>query len=68
VEEGRFVYSATISRRTASKAALQQHVRTFFSGSLSQMVTALVRQGSWTDEELDELRREIELARKERMP
>ena len=66
VERSRYVYSATVSPQAASKTALQQYLRTFFSGSLAQMVTTLVRQGSWTDEELDELRTEIERARKER--
>jgi predicted transcriptional regulator len=66
VEGSRYVYSATVSPQVARKSALQQYLRTFFSGSLTQMVTALVRQGSWTDEELDELKMEIERARKER--
>jgi predicted transcriptional regulator len=65
-EGTRYVYSATVSTEAASKSALQQHLRTFFSGSLAQMVTALVRQGSWTDEELDELKTEIDRARKAR--
>ena len=30
------------------------------------MMTALVREGSWEDEDLDELRGEIDRARKER--
>jgi len=66
-EEGvRYIYSATVSPAVAKKTALQQHVRTFFGGSLSQMVTALVRQGSWTEEELAELKAEIDRAQKER--
>jgi len=66
VEGPRYIYSATVSPQAARKSALQQYLRTFFSGSLAQMVTSLVRQGSWTDEELDELKTEIERARKER--
>jgi BlaI family transcriptional regulator, penicillinase repressor len=62
----RYVYSATGSPGTARRAALQQVVRTFFGGSLGQMMTALVRQEDWTDEELDALRAEIEQVRKER--
>ena len=66
-EEGvRYIYSATVSPAVAKKTALQQHLRTFFGGSLSQMVTALVRQGSWTEEELAELKAEIDRAQKER--
>ena len=66
-QEGlRYIYSATISPTAAKKSALQQYVETFFGGSLAQMVTALVRQGSWTPEELESLRAEIDRARKER--
>ena len=48
------------------KAALQQYLHTFFGGSLRQMMTALVREGSWDDEDLDALKAEIERARKGR--
>ena len=68
-EEGvRYIYSATVSPAAAKKTALQQHLRTFFGGSLAQMVTALVRQGSWTEEELAALKAEIDRAQKERKP
>ncbi len=62
----RFVYSATMSPTAAKKTALQQHAETFFRGSMSQMVMALLRQGSWTAAELDALRAEINRARKDR--
>ena len=66
-EDGvRFMYSATVSPAVANRTALQQYVQTFFGGSLAQMVTALVRQGSWTEQELKELKAEIERARKEK--
>ena len=66
-EEGiRYIYSATISPTTARRAALQQYLRVFFGGSLGQMMTALLSQESWTDEELDALQSEIERVRKER--
>ena len=66
-EDGlRYIYSATTSPATARKAALQQHLRTFFGGSPGQMMTALLRQEPWTDEELDALQAEIERVRKER--
>jgi predicted transcriptional regulator len=68
-EEGpRYVYSATISHSAARRAALQQYIRTFFGGSASQMMTALVRQERWTEEELDALQTEIQRVRKERKP
>lgn len=62
----RFVYSATISPAAAKRTALQQVVQTFFGGSLTQMVAALVRDGSWSDDELEALRSEIDRVRKER--
>jgi BlaI family transcriptional regulator, penicillinase repressor len=62
----RYLYSATIAPAVAKRSALQQYVDTFFSGSLKEMVTALVREGSWTDEDLTALRTEIERVRKER--
>ena len=66
-EDGvRYIYSATTSPATARKAALQQHLRVFFGGSLGQMMTALLNHESWTDEELDALQSEIERVRKER--
>ena len=66
-EEGvRYIYSATTSPATARRAALQQCVRVFFGGSPGQMVTSLLTQESWSDEELDALQSEIERVRKER--
>jgi predicted transcriptional regulator len=68
-EQGvRYIYSATVSPQIAKKTALKQYLQTFFGGSLAHMVTALVRQGSWTEQELDELKAEIERARKEKGP
>src|SRR5687768_17880095 len=66
-EDGaRYNYSATTSPASARKAALQQHLRVFFGGSLGQMMTALLNQESWTDDELDALQAEITRVRKER--
>lgn len=62
----RYLYSATTPAAVAKRSALQQFVDTFFSGSMTDMVTALVREGSWTDEDLTTLRTEIERVRKER--
>ncbi len=64
----RFVYSATTSPTAAKRTALQQVVQTFFGGSFAQMAAALVREGSWSDEEVESLRAEIERLRKERKP
>ena len=62
----KYLYSATISPAAAKRTALQQVVRTFFGGSLKQMMTALVADGTWTDDDLDGLRAEIDRVRKER--
>ena len=62
----RYIYSATISLVAARRTALQQYLRTFFGGSLRRMMTALVAEASWTNEELDALQDEIDRARKER--
>jgi predicted transcriptional regulator len=62
----RYLYSATISQAVAKRTALQQYVHTFFGGSLKQMMTALVAEGSWSDDDLDLLRAEIDRVRKER--
>ena len=62
----RYIYSATTSPAVAKRTALQQYLHTFFGGSLRQMMTALVREGSWDDEDLDALKTEIERARKAR--
>ena len=61
----KYVYSATVSPTIAKRTALRQFAQTFFGGSLAQMVTALVRQGSWTPKELDDLRSELERAQRE---
>jgi BlaI family penicillinase repressor len=66
-EEGlRYIYSATVSPAAAKRSALRQYLQTFFGGSLKQMMTALVADASWTDDELDSLSEEIERVRKER--
>jgi BlaI family penicillinase repressor len=66
-EEGiRYVYSTTESPDRAKRTALQRYLQTFFGGSLAQMMVSLVRQGSWTEKELEELAAEIQRARKEK--
>jgi predicted transcriptional regulator len=66
-EEGlRYIYTATISHAAAKRAALRDYVRVFFGGSRGEMLTTLLRQESWTDEELDALRSEIDRVRSER--
>jgi len=62
----RHIYSATTSPQVAKKTALQQYLRTFFGGSLRQMMTAFVADSSFTDEDLDAIKTEIDRVRKER--
>ena len=62
----RYIYSATTSPAVAKRTALQQYLQTFFGGSLPSMMTTLVREGSWKDEDLDALKAEIERVRQER--
>ncbi len=62
----RYVYSATVSPSIAKRTALQQYLQTFFGGSLRQMMTALVAEASWTDDDLDALKDEIDRVRNDR--
>lgn len=64
----RYLYSATISPAAAKRSALQQLVQTFFGGSVPKMMTSLVAEASWTDEELAALKAEIERVRRDRKP
>jgi predicted transcriptional regulator len=66
-EEGlRYVYAPTTSPASARRTALKRYLETYFGGSLEHMMTALLRQEDWSDEELATLRREIDQVRKER--
>jgi predicted transcriptional regulator len=62
----RYVYSPVTSRTTAQKKAVSNLMRVFFDGSASQAVAALLKQESWSDAELDALRKEIDAVRKNR--
>jgi predicted transcriptional regulator len=67
LEDGpRYIYSATTSPATAKRAALRHYLEVFFGGSRGRLVTALLQEESWSDEDLDELERAIEQARRER--
>src|SRR5687767_13932825 len=66
-QEGtRNIYSATTAPAAAKRAALRQYLQTFFGGSLRDMMSALVRDESWTDQDLAALRGDIDKARKRR--
>ena len=62
----RNIYSVTVSPAAAKRTALQQYIQTFFGGSLRLMLTSLMREGSWSDDDLEALRAEIDKVRKER--
>ena len=62
----RNIYSITVSPTAAKRSALRQFVQTFFGGSMRLMLTSLMRDGSWSADDIDALRTEIERVRKER--
>ena len=62
----RYVYSPTMPRRTARKSALRKLVDVFFEGSKEQVVTALLDEEKWSEDELDALAEQIAARRKER--
>jgi predicted transcriptional regulator len=65
-EAARNIYSATTAPSAAKRAALRQYLQTFFGGSLREMMSALVRDEAWTDEDLAALRSDIDRTRKQR--
>ena len=66
MDGARYIYSATTSRTVAKRAALKQYLSVFFRGSAGELVTALLRQERWSDDELEKLRGEIDRIRQER--
>lgn len=65
-EGGRYVYRATVPRKSARDSALERLVATFFDGSPAKAVEALLDKSSaeLDDAELDRLRKVIADARK----
>ena len=63
----RYVYSPIVSRPVAQKSALRQLVKTFFDGSASNAVAALLDMSGkdLSDAELDRLARIVEQAKQE---
>ncbi|HET9191415.1 MAG TPA: BlaI/MecI/CopY family transcriptional regulator [Vicinamibacterales bacterium] len=62
----RYIYSATVSPATAKRAGLQRFLGVFFEGSRHNLVTSLLRDETWTEDELNSLQSEIDRARKPR--
>ena len=65
-EGQRYVYSPVTSRTAAQKKAVSQLMRVFFGGSASEAAAALLKQESWSDEELDTLKSRIDQVRRNR--
>ena len=66
-EGARYVYKPRASRETARRSALRRLVSTFFAGSVTQAVVALLEHGDTrlSEPELQKLEQMIEQARKE---
>ena len=66
-EGTRYVYRPTQSRETASRGALQHMLRTFFSGSATDAVAAILDVSSeqLSDEDLNRIEELINQARQE---
>jgi predicted transcriptional regulator len=62
----RYIYSPTTRRSTARRSALRKMVQVFFEGSAGQAAAALLKEEQWSEDDLDQLAREIDRARKER--
>jgi predicted transcriptional regulator len=65
-EGNKYIYSATISPAAAKRAGLQRFLGVFFEGSRHNLVTSLLRDDDWTEDELDSLQSEIDRARTQR--
>jgi predicted transcriptional regulator len=66
-EGARYVYKPRVSRETARRSALKRLVSTFFAGSVTQAVAALLEHADtrFSESELQKLEQMIEQARKE---
>jgi predicted transcriptional regulator len=62
----KYVYSPTTSRATARKSALRRLVQVFFEGSPEQAAAALLNDEQWSDDDLDQLAKQIERVKQER--
>jgi predicted transcriptional regulator len=63
----RYVFTPVVSRPAAQKSALRQMIRTFFDGSPTQAVAALLDMSArnLSDKELDELSKLVDQAKGE---
>lgn len=65
VDGPRFVYFATTPPEVASRRALQHLVRTFFGGSVDQLVSTLIDDDELDDDALDALAKLVEDKRRD---
>ncbi len=64
---GRYVYIPTLAKQRAAKSALRHIVQTFFDGSPSSAIAALLgNERSLSEEEIERLAELVEKARKEK--
>lgn len=63
----RYVYMPTVARDRARRSALRHLLHTFFEGSATQAIAALLDEdaGRLTDEDLDRLQKMVDRAREE---
>ncbi len=63
----RYIFTPIVSRPAAQKSALKQIVRTFFDGSATQAVAALLDMSArdLSDDELEKLGKLVDQARRE---
>lgn len=63
----RYIFTPVVSRPMAQKSALRQMIRTFFDGSATQAVAALLDMSArnLSDDELDQLSKLVEQAKGE---
>ena len=64
-EGARYVYSVTGSPVRARRAALQRYLDVFFGGSAGRLITTLLQDERWTEEDLNALQAAIDRARTE---
>lgn len=62
----RYLYSATASPTIVKRDGLRRFLGVFFEGSHRHLVTSLLRDEEWTDDDLDTLQAEINRVRKQR--
>jgi predicted transcriptional regulator len=61
----KYIYRPTLAPEKVKRSVLAHLVKTFFGGSVPQVITELLSANELTQEELDNLARQIEEAKKE---